>query len=250
MFRHEGPTRSVAKNATLAAYLAFVGGYVNSSGCLLVGSFTSHVTGSVGRLSIDLASRNSGAAGLALAFVVSFFVGAVGASLIVESSVFHRAARAYAFALVVESCLLGAFIVIADLSGTIHPRWLDAEAVLLCTAMGMQNSLVTRLSGAVVRTTHLTGIVTDLGIEVARAIRFYRGRLRPPSSTGRNPPSRPDMGKLFLLSTIFFSFSLGAALGATLTLVAGRWAMLLPVVATLGGSLNAFTTPKGDRPAG
>ena len=34
--------------------------------------------------------------------------------------------------------------------------------------MGMQNSLVTTISNAVIRTTHLTGLFTDLGIEISQ----------------------------------------------------------------------------------
>jgi uncharacterized membrane protein YoaK (UPF0700 family) len=38
--------------------------------------------------------------------------------------------------------------------------------------MGLQNSLVTRISNSVVRTTHLTGIFTDLGIDLSQLF-FY-----------------------------------------------------------------------------
>ena len=60
--------------------------------------------------------------------------------------------------------------------------------------MGMQNSLVTRLSGAVVRTTHLTGVVTDLGIEAARWYRWHRAKLRalPTLLPSRSTPDRPE----------------------------------------------------------
>jgi uncharacterized membrane protein YoaK (UPF0700 family) len=51
-----------------------------------------------------------------------------------------------------------------------HP---DMIACSLLFAMGLQNSLVTRISNAVVRTTHLTGLFTDLGIELSQLF-FYR----------------------------------------------------------------------------
>jgi uncharacterized membrane protein YoaK (UPF0700 family) len=47
-------------------------------------------------------------------------------------------------------------------------------AGLLLFAMGAQNSLVTRVSQSVVRTTHLTGIFTDLGIELSKM--FFQKR--------------------------------------------------------------------------
>jgi uncharacterized membrane protein YoaK (UPF0700 family) len=244
VFRHEGPARSTRKNSILAGYLALVAGFVNSGGFILIGSFTSHVTGSVGRFSTDLARGDPAAASLAFAFVVAFFVGGFIASIIVETSAFRSTARAYGFALLVETCLLGAFIFTAGLSRATHPRSLDAEAVLLCLAMGMQNSLVTRLSGAVVRTTHLTGIVTDLAIESARWYRWQRAKLRVPTLfPDRSPPVRPAPEKVMLLLTIVGAFTAGALFGADLTLRASRWAMLLPAAAVLAACFYAFSEP-------
>jgi uncharacterized membrane protein YoaK (UPF0700 family) len=79
----------------LAAYLAFVGGFVNSAGFVLIGSFTSHVTGNVGRLANDVASREWSPAGAAAAMIVAFFCGSFVASMIIESEAFGSAAYAY-----------------------------------------------------------------------------------------------------------------------------------------------------------
>ena len=46
-------------------------------------------------------------------------------------------------------------------------------ACSLLFAMGLQNSLVTKISNATVRTTHLTGLFTDLGIELSQLF-FYK----------------------------------------------------------------------------
>jgi uncharacterized membrane protein YoaK (UPF0700 family) len=123
-----------------------------------------------------------------------------------------------------------------------HPRLLDGQAALLCLAMGMQNSLVTRLSGAVVRTTHLTGVVTDLGIEAARWYRWYQARLPLPGrrASAAALPERPAAGRISLLSTVSASFVVGAISGATLTLRASRWAMLFPAGAVALASAYAF----------
>ena len=146
-------------------------------GFILIGSFTSHVTGSVGRLSNDLAQDNLRAALFAGFLVLAFFVGAFIASLILEGLAPQDVPRAYAVALFLEAVFLFGFVLIADLSRATNARILDGEAAILSAAMGMQNSLVTRLSGAVVRTTHLTGIVTDLGIELARWYRWRRAHV-------------------------------------------------------------------------
>jgi len=46
-------------------------------------------------------------------------------------------------------------------------------AFSLLFTMGLQNSLVTKISNATVRTTHLTGLFTDLGIELSQLF-FYK----------------------------------------------------------------------------
>jgi uncharacterized membrane protein YoaK (UPF0700 family) len=241
VFRHEGPARDSKANTILAGYLAAVAGFVNSGGFVIIGSFTSHVTGSVGRMSDDIARGELPAAVSALLLVMAFFAGAVVASLILERSDHSHPAGRYGFALLVEAAVLLCFVFIAGLSRATHPRILDAQAALLCFAMGMQNSLVTRLSGAVVRTTHLTGIVTDLGIEVARWYRWYQAQLPLGARrTAERMPARPAPGRITLLIAVTGSFVVGAVLGASLTFRASRWAMCFPAAAILSASAFAF----------
>ncbi len=236
MFRREGPTRNPRTNLILAAYLAATAGYVNSGGFVLIGSFTSHVTGSIGRFANDLANGHFGASVSALSLALTFFGGAIAASFVLEGSSAKVPLR-YCFVLAIEAALLLCFVFIAGLSRTTHPRLLDAMAALLCAAMGLQNSLVTRLSGAIVRTTHLTGIVTDLAVETVRWYRWYHWRLlmvpRP-----SQPPRHPPDGRIALLLAITVAFIAGAAAGAILTARASRWAMCLP--AALAGAASAF----------
>ena len=172
MFSHEGPARTARSNGILAGYLAFVAGFTNSAGLALLGTFTSHVTGSVGRVSAGLAQGQSAAARGAAALVALFLCGAVVASLLVESNRFKRTSSGYGAALLVQGALLGAFI-------------FTGAGGLLSFSMGMQNSLVTRLSGSVVRTTHLTGVVTDLGIELPAGCAGRR-RASAPGRPGRD----------------------------------------------------------------
>lgn len=237
MFRREGPARSPRTNAALAGFLALIAGFVNSGGFILVGSFTSHVTGSLGRLADDAARTDLAAALSAAILIGGFFAGAVIASLIIES----RSPRTrYGLALLAESAALLAFVFVTELARSSHPRVLDAQALLLCLAMGMQNAMVTRLSGAVVRTTHLTGVVTDLAIEAASWYRWHRAKLPVISRLFGAPPERPDGDRVLVLGTIMVGFTLGSLAGAALTLRASRWAMLAPAIATLAASGFAF----------
>lgn len=252
MFRREGPSADPRKSAILAGYLAFVAGFVNSGGFVLIHSFTSHVTGTVGRLATDVARGDGAAAASAASLVLVFFLGAFAASLLIEGSLEGRVAFAYGTALLVESLALALFVAVAGLSPAEHPRVRDAEAAILCFALGMQNSLVTRLSGAVIRTTHLTGVVTDLGIEVARWYRWYRSKLRavPQLLGDREPAQRPAGFRSLLLTVIVVAFVCGAILGATLTEHASRWAMAFPAVAVFAASMFAFSqrSPRQTRP--
>ncbi len=253
MFKHEGPARDPKTNTILASYLAAIAGFVNSGGFVIVGTFTSHVTGSIGRLGDDLARGEMPAAVSALSLVVAFFAGAFLASLTLERPHDSRPAARYAVALLVEAAVLLCFVFISGLSRATHPRILDAQAALLCLAMGMQNSLVTRLSGAVVRTTHLTGVITDLGIEAARWYRWYRAQVALPTlRRAKALPSKPVAGRISLLSAVTVSFVVGAVLGATLTLRASRWAMCFPAGAILLASGFALHQglPRRVRPTG
>ncbi len=227
MFSREGTARSERQNRAVAGYLAFVGGFVNSAGFVLVGAFTSHVTGNVGRMADALTQGATSTVWRAAALVAAFFVGALTVGTIVESATFSRRTMAYACALATEAAVLAGFVAL--------PLWSAGSAageigpLLLGLGMGIQNGLVTRLSGAVVRTTHLTGVVTDLGIEAARWSRFWR----------RRTAERPHVARLALLLLIAGGFSSGALAGAFTAVAMGRIAMLLPVVAVTGCAIYA-----------
>jgi uncharacterized membrane protein YoaK (UPF0700 family) len=229
MFNHEGPARNATSNSVLAGYLAFVAGFANASGLILVGAFTSHVTGNVARVSASVARGDIAGAAQAGVLVAVFLLGAVTASLLLETNLFRRTSSAYGAALLVQGGLLSAFVV-TDVGS------------LLSFAMGMQNSLVTRLSGSVVRTTHLTGVVTDLGIEIARWVRWtwskaFGGR---PASPGRNPAARPTPTRSLLLLTIALAFTAGGMLGAIVAPAWGARSIVVPAVAILLAAAYAF----------
>lgn len=246
MFEHEGNTRTDRQNRVLAAYLTFVAGYVNTAGFVVVGLFTSHVTGTVGRLVDDSASGRWEAAILAFTLFAAFYAGAFVSSMAIEGKVFGRTRYTYASLLAGEAFVLGAFLLVSAAIAPEAPRVRDAEGAILCMAMGMQNSFVTRLSGAVVRTTHLTGIVTDLGIESARWFRFARAKLGEHTgvrlTVARPTPERPHAPKTALLATVLVAFVAGSVMGAALSLRFREVALVVPIGALLAGSIFAVRT--------
>lgn len=244
MFRDEGPTRPGHKNQLLAGYLALVAGFVNSAGFVLVGVFTSHVTGNAGRFADEL-SLGHGTAISALLLVAMFFAGAFLASMALETRLLRRREAVYGGLLVVEAALLAGAMAATDKV---------LEAAFLAIAMGMQNSFVTRLSGAIVRTTHLTGVVTDLGIESARWFRYWRTqvsrKMRVRLHFGEADMVRPSHVRVALLATIVVAFLVGSALGAMLALRTVRFALTVPIGLLLGGAGVAFISAAQDpRPA-
>lgn len=231
MFSLEGPARSPGQNRALAALLSIIAGYVNAAGFVLVNSFTSHVTGSAGRFANNLVQREYLDAVSALLLVLAFFLGAFTANTLLLTRFVGRRPFIYAALLALESMILMVFVFVAHAQiGDAPTRSADAKAAMLCFAMGLQNSLVTVISDARVRTTHLTGVVTDLGIEAARWLRFLMGRA---SGHVNNELARPQPQTSALLLTIFLSFLLGAALGAELATQSGASAMYAPSLAAL-----------------
>lgn len=189
----------------LAWILAFVAGAINAGGFLAVGTYTSHVTGSLSRAADELVLGRGRAALGALAMVGFFLAGAFTTGIFVQLGTRLRLRGRYALALAFESVLLCLF----GLSGTTlalhHELMLPATVVLLCFLMGMHNAVVTHISSAVVRTTHMTGVVTDLGIELARWTVRHEAR---------SEHERGLRSRLSLHALILFSFVSGGLVGA------------------------------------
>ncbi|QDE71407.1 hypothetical protein BHS07_33515 [Myxococcus xanthus] len=148
----------------LSLLLAGVAGLVNTTGFVALGLHTSHMSGSMATLGESLASGNVALAWLAAQLLLSFVVGAVSASVLLEASR-ERPRGRHSSALLLEALTLGGIGVWLSYHPSPHEPTLMWG---LAYAMGLQNALVTRVSGAVVRTTHVTGILTDIGIQVVR----------------------------------------------------------------------------------
>lgn len=245
MFRHEGAERPLRHNLVIAGWLASIAGAVNSAGFVVIGVFTSHVTGNVGRLAEDAAASDLQIV-LWIALVLGYYLGAFTASVALESNLVDRRGAIYAALLLAEALLLGGFAVYAEMLGP--SKW---SALSLCVAMGLQNSLVTRLSGAVVRTTHLTGVVTDLGIETARWFRVWRGWLGERTGirlvAGDGSPLAPSAERASLLVVILVSFVLGSVFGAWSALHIGPLSIAVPAISAFVAATVAITGSRLDQ---
>lgn len=173
MFRHQGKHRTLSHNLQIASLLSFVAGIVNVSGFLAVQKLTTNVTGHFAYFLDELFKLNFNNGFVYFLYIFFFFMGSFTSGFLIELFSRKTERNIYVFPTSIEILLL--FMI--GLSGqnliTKNPNFI---AYTLLFAMGLQNSLVTKISNATVRTTHLTGLFTDLGIELSQLFFLQRNR--------------------------------------------------------------------------
>lgn len=170
MFRHIGKSRTMQHNIKLAALLSLVAGIVNVTGFFAVHKLTTNITGHFAFFADEVVQRNYQEALVYLFYILSFFVGAFCSSLLVEIVVRRNQRYIFIAPMLIEILLL------LTISLQPHHAIINHPNLVACTllfAMGLQNALVTSVSNSIVRTTHLTGLFTDLGIELSQLF-FYK----------------------------------------------------------------------------
>lgn len=165
MFRHQGKTRSYKHNLKLAIVLSLVAGIVNVTGFLAISQLTTNVTGHFALFINDLANFEFWKGTVYFLYILSFLLGAFTSGMLIEKFRENKRLNVFVLPTSIEVLLLITVPILVNIKTNISP---DIIACLLLFAMGLQNSYVTRMSNAVVRTTHLTGLFTDLGIEISQ----------------------------------------------------------------------------------
>ena len=149
-----------------AFFLTLGAGAVNAVGFLGVHhQGISHLTGTISLVSTRVAAGNVRDATAAALIVGSFFVGAFVSAVIIRQSTLHMGRR-YGVVLTLESVLLCGAVYYFEKESV-------AGACLASVACGLQNAMATSYSGALIRSTHLTGIVTDIAIAAGHAVRGH-----------------------------------------------------------------------------
>jgi uncharacterized membrane protein YoaK (UPF0700 family) len=202
-----GRHRTAASNRQLGWFLAFVAGAINAGGFLAVQQYTSHVTGMVSAVADNLALGQLGLVVDGIVAVLSFLLGAMCCAVLVNFARRKGMASEYALPLLLESVLILCFGLLGARLASFEGLLLPFTVVLLCFIMGLQNAVVTKLSGAVIRTTHMTGIVTDLGIELGKLLYWNADR------SAANAV-RADRDRMKALGGLFLAFLLGGISGA------------------------------------
>jgi uncharacterized membrane protein YoaK (UPF0700 family) len=202
-------TRTGEGNRRLGFILAFIAGAANAGGFLAVGQYTSHMSGIVSALADNLAIGDFLLVVAGLSSLAAFIAGAAVSAMLINWGRRRQAHSEFATPLLVEAVLLLCFGLLG--SNLEHQRVLFVPATVgvLCFVMGLQNAMITKISKAEIRTTHVTGLVTDIGIELGKL--FY-WNIGDTATTGTKV--RADRGRLRLLSTLLGMFLAGALAGA------------------------------------
>lgn len=206
MFRHQGKSRTLKHNLQLAIILSFVAGIVNVVGFLKFKQLTTNVTGHFALFINDVANFNVWKGTVYFLYIFSFLFGSFLSSFLIEKFRENKKLNVFVLPTIIEFLILISTPIISE----IYP----IPDLLVCTllfAMGIQNSFVTKISNAVVRTTHLTGLFTDLGIELSQL--FF-----PKTYTNRIKIKATIKLRLYIISFFFFGGLFGGFLYSELGL--------------------------------
>jgi uncharacterized membrane protein YoaK (UPF0700 family) len=188
--------------------LTFVAGAVNAGGFLAIGQYTSHMSGIFAALADNLVLGALDLVMAGLGVLLLFVAGAACSAILINWGRRRGWSDFYALPLMLEAALLFGFGLLGSFAQG-SPGFILVAVVLLCFIMGLQNATVTKISGARIRTTHVTGMITDVGIELGKLV-YRNGDLTRPATSR----VRADRPKLYLLSLLLGSFFAGGVFGA------------------------------------
>lgn len=222
MFSNKGKRRTFNQNIGLAILLSMGAGCVNVAGFLAFFVLTTNVTGHVAMFAEELVYGNFKVAMSLLIWMLLFLIGAFVSSILVQFGISNsKVGRPRVTPIILEVLLL-LFVSVYGyccFEGSVQESKILTG--ILFFAMGLQNAMVTVISGSIVRTTHLTGLFTDLGIELG--LLFLKKEKRP-----------PHVGKKILLhSTIIACFFFGGLIGSLMFPNIGFLTFTFPAICLL-----------------
>ena len=199
--------RPLGVNMTLGAVLCFVAGAINAGGFLAVGMYTSHMSGVVSSMADNLVLGHGVLLWIGFGSLMAFIGGAMTTAMMVRWALRRQLRSAFGRPLLLEALLLLVFGLFGAAIDARSVALVPYTVVLLCFIMGLQNALITKQSNGEIRTTHVTGLVTDIGIELG--LLFYINRHFPEAAR-----VRANRQKLRMHLKLLLSFIAGAVCGA------------------------------------
>ncbi len=192
----------------LGYIMALLAGAINAGGFFAFARFTSHVSGELSTAAERLYTQEWEIALTSFLLVASFIAGATHAAWTIIWAKRQRFRSSYGISMWLEAIYLLFF----GLMGSALLAWqwgklTPISMMLLCFIMGMHNTVLTVLSAGSIRTTHMTGFATDIGIEMAKVM-HTRKKMRDPANVTINIP------KMKLYAGTIASFVVGGVVGA------------------------------------
>jgi uncharacterized membrane protein YoaK (UPF0700 family) len=167
------------------------------------------MSGIVSALADNFAVGDFGLIVAGLSSLAAFTTGAATSAIMINWGRRRRAQSEFALPLMLEAVLLLCFGLLGSNLENNRFLFVPATVGLLCYVMGLQNAIITKISKAEIRTTHMTGIVTDIGIELGKL--FYWNV----SESGPGVAAvRADRSRLRLLASLLGMFFIGGLAGA------------------------------------
>lgn len=174
-----------------AFMLAMNAGMINVLGLIsLLHQSVSHMTGNASLLAVHFIEHDYSSVAFLIFIILSYVLGSSYSGFILGNSQF-KLGRRYGLPL----SLVTLFIVFSWLLISVYPRY---ALLWASAAMGIQNAMVSHYQGAIIRTTHLSGVLTDLGLALGY---FLKGL-------------KPERRKVILHLLILFGFISGSLVAA------------------------------------
>lgn len=209
--------------------LAFNAGIANTVAFHALSALVSHVSGNWSRFGIYVEDGMATEA-IKCFFLVAFFVlGSFICGCAVPKDKILFDFSGYGLVLVFDGVLMILVVLVASEST-------DAAAYLLAMACGLQNGVASSYSGSAIRTTHVTGTFTDIGLILGRSLNLAARKHSNCLPGVFGEPDGDYLGecrKLFLLFALAASFLLGIIVGGALHHAVGIATLVFPAVLQL-----------------
>ncbi len=217
-------------NILIWMLMAFQAGTINVAGLMIAHRFVSHTTGFATFFGVEAASGNYIEALGMLVVPIFFLVGVMLSAYLIDRRIQHNhrpyypIAMGLVFVLISINCVMGIKGYYGEFgrSPDIANHWF--LLICLCMSCGLQNATVTSVYGANVRTTHLTGLTTDLGIGIIRIL----------THSHKLQTRGHELIANFMRVGLIVSFISGSLVGAGLYLRFSYWGLVLPSIISCG----------------
>ncbi|MBS7566356.1 DUF1275 domain-containing protein [Mucilaginibacter sp. Bleaf8] len=202
MLRRFKDERTLKENLMLASSTAFVSGVTNVASVLAFLVFTANITGHVATLAKNIVEQDFHEIVVFSIWLFAFFFGAFLANFLARSIRDTSRYKAHATPIIIEVIVL--FLV--AVYGHHFYEETESERVIVITAllfsMGLQNGLVSNISGGLIKTTHLTGLFTDLGSDIAEWLHVRKTN-----------EAKPVQNRIYVRLTILLFYIIGGLAG-------------------------------------